>query len=181
MKKSILLTAAFAFVLVLGAALLASPQPARAIYFTPTPLPTDIPTPIPTVISAPQLPGVADGDWVWDDESVSGSETPVDLSQAPAPQWQDVMSWDALVIDGAAEICHPFRGGQLGWVPSIAVLTGKSWTALPTTLQWMPDEEGQLYACAQAPSAGTYVLFGGYVRPFREAPQPDKLPDKLPA
>ena len=160
MKRSILTVFALAFVLMLGAGLLAFPQPVSAIFLPP---PTD-------------LPGVADGDWVWEDDSVSGSEQPVDLSSAPAPQWQDVMSWNAMVIDGAAEICHPFRGGQLGWTPTISVFTGRSWAALPTTLQWMPDEEGQLMACAYAPSAGTYVLFGGYVRPIREEKPLEKQP-----
>lgn len=148
MKKGLSIFVFCALLLLLSAALFMNPQTTSARASQPT-----------------DVPGVADGSWVWDDPARTGSETPVDLSKAPAPQWQDVMSWNALQIDGAARICHPFRGGQLGWVPTIRLFTGKSWEPLATVMEWVPDEEGQLMACAQALAGGTYALFGGYVRP----------------
>lgn len=124
---------------------------------------------LPTTISAkkidPPTPGLADGDWQWDNPDVIGETSPIDLVSAPKPEWLDVMSWDAITISGPATLCHPFRGGQFGWVGDIHVFTGKSWEPISTTMEWVPDLEGTYMACAKAPSAGTYALFGGYVKP----------------
>jgi hypothetical protein len=126
----------------------------------------------PTAISAkpidPPTPGVADGSWEWDNSSVTGVTSPIDLVAAPQPEWRDVMSWDQITLSGAANLCHPFRGGQFGWVGDIRIFTGKAWEPIPTTVEWVPDVEGTLMACAKAPSAGTYALFGGYVKPANQ-------------
>jgi len=66
---------------------------------------------------------------------------------------------DGVVITAPAKICHPFRGGQFGWQGQIRMLSGSNWVPLATTVMWTPTIEGNLIACANAPSAGTYALF----------------------
>lgn len=113
----------------------------------------------------PPAPGVADGGWQWNGTDVTGVTGPIDLVSAPQPQWYEVMDWQSITLSGAAELCHPFHGGTQGWVADIRIFTGKAWEPIPTTMGWLPDEEGTYLACAKAPSAGTYALFGRYVEP----------------
>jgi hypothetical protein len=108
--------------------------------------------------------GPAVGSWVWTSASVPAVEIPQYLVTTPGPVWEDLLT-NALVIDGAAMICHPFRGGQFGWVGEIRMLQDGVWVKLATTNEWSPTEEGTFRSCAFAPSAGTYALFGYYVKP----------------
>jgi hypothetical protein len=72
---------------------------------------------------------------------------------------------DGLHVSGATQICHPFRGGQFGWNAQIQLQNGSSWLPIATTTEWVPDVEGQLMTCANVSVAGTYAIFGGWVRP----------------
>lgn len=112
------------------------------------------PTQIPAVI-----PGPAAGVWEWTTTTVTGEIIPMYKIDTPAPEWTKLLS-NPLRVDGRTQICHPFRGGQFGWHTSIFLLNGKTWLELPTTVEWVPDEEGQLMACAYAPVSGVYAMFG---------------------
>jgi len=141
MKKLIYLS--LSFVMVLSILFFASEQPVLSAAWAPTPEPKDA--------------GPANGDWVAKTEGVTGSSV-----QVPATlpnEWSRLQS-KGFAVSGRTEICHPFRGGQFGWHTSVFLLEGKSWTKLPTTVEWYPDEEGQLMACAFAPVSGTYAMFG---------------------
>jgi hypothetical protein len=111
----------------------------------------------------PQPTGVADGSWT------SGTELNVDLAATTAPSWLQLLTqW--VVITAPGKICHPFRGGQFGWTGEIMQLAGGQWVKLTTTAEWVPDSEGEFMACAEAPAAGTYALFGYYTEMLRECP-----------
>jgi len=110
----------------------------------------------------PVSPGVAPGNWEWT-TGVDGSEIPMYLVTTTSPTWRLLLT-NGLTIAGAAKICHPFRGGQFGWTGEIYMLNGDSWEKLATTVDWVPTTEGRLMACAQAPAAGIYALFGFYVQ-----------------
>jgi hypothetical protein len=101
------------------------------------------------------------GEWEWTDGNVTGREVSLQEITAPTPQYMQSLS-NGLSLSGAAEICHPFRGGQFGWVGKIHYLAGGAWHELSTTTKWVPDTAGKLMACAYAPSEGTYALFGYY-------------------
>ena len=68
-------------------------------------------------------------------------------------------------INGATQICYPWRQGQFGWTSEIRVKEGQTWISIPTTTEWVPDEEGALMTCANAPAAGTYAVFGYWEKP----------------
>lgn len=110
----------------------------------------DVVIPIPTT---PVSPDIAGGAWK------TGSEVQVDLVANPAPTWLQLLS-NGVKITKAGEICHPLRGGQFGWVGEIRQLKDGKWVKLATTNGWVPDKEGEYLACAQAPGAGVYALFG---------------------
>ncbi|MEA5077960.1 MAG: hypothetical protein VB013_05270 [Anaerolineaceae bacterium] len=99
------------------------------------------------------LPGVADGNWT------IGTETAMDLSTTTYPSWLQVMDTNVTVIPAAAQICHPFRGGQFGWVADIRQLVGSEWMKVTTTQGLLAGNEGVYMACAAAPAAGTYGFF----------------------
>jgi hypothetical protein len=103
----------------------------------------------------------AEGDWQYA-QAVPGEDVHMSELTVPAPEdWMLLMSNGVrLETMGATPLCHPFRGGQFGWVGGIYLLNGTSWMALPSTTEWVPDEEGQLMTCAQAPMSGVYALFG---------------------
>ena len=65
-----------------------------------------------------------------------------------------------LKLSAADAICWPFREAQFGWTGRIYQQVGETWTPLSTTIAWTPSEEGKMHACAKAPGAGTYALFG---------------------
>jgi hypothetical protein len=93
------------------------------------------------------------------------SEIPMYLVTTPAPPDQQLSS-DGLEISSRAKICFPFRGGQFGWIGQIRMLNGTKWLPLTTTTAWVPTIEGSIWACANAPAAGTYALFA-YWQPLQ--------------
>lgn len=102
----------------------------------------------------------AEGDWQYASD-VPGEKVHMSELTVPAPQdWMLLMANGVrLETQGATELCHPFGGAQYGWVGGIYLLNGKSWMAMPTTTEWVPDEEGQMMTCTQAPMSGVYALF----------------------
>jgi hypothetical protein len=95
---------------------------------------------------------------VWD----TGTEYPIDLTATPPPnEWLQALS-QGVEITEPGMICHPFRKGSYGWTGSIYHLVDGKWVKLPTTLAWIPTEEGTFTACAMAPAAGKYAFFGYY-------------------
>jgi hypothetical protein len=95
---------------------------------------------------------------VWD----TGTEYPLDLTTTPPPnEWLQALSRGVEVTEPGT-ICHPFRKGPFGWTGSIYQLVDDTWVKLPTTLAWIPDEEGVFTACAVAPAPGKYAFFGYY-------------------
>jgi hypothetical protein len=156
MKKWINLT--FALVLVLGLFLTSSPKSVSA------------------TVAETLEPGLAPGDWEWTSASVIGGEVPMlDILTKPA-SWLQLIT-NGLVIKAPARICHPFRGGQFGWSGSIYKLVGETWVKVPTTIGWEPSSEGKYVACAQTASAGTYALFGYWVKPVVVVEEPAPLPE----
>lgn len=103
--------------------------------------------------------GIAGGSW--------SNGTIVDVSNMmdSKPVWLQLLSTDGVKLTKAGQICHPFRGGQFGWIGEIREFKDGKWVKLLTTTSWVPDEEGTMYACATAPEAGTYALFGYYNGP----------------
>ncbi|MBA3073047.1 MAG: hypothetical protein FP831_05590 [Anaerolineae bacterium] len=102
---------------------------------------------------------IAAGEWN------TGTAVEVDLITAPAPEWLQLMTTDAVMVEEPTEICHELRGGKYHWVGEIRKLKGDKWIKLETINGWVPDEEGAYVACAKAPSAGTYALFAYYNGP----------------
>lgn len=107
---------------------------------------------------------IAAGDWN------TGTAIEVDLSAAPSPEWLQLMTVNGVVVNEPTEICHELGGGKFHWIGEIRKLTDGRWTKLQTTTKWVPDEEGLLMACAQAPIEGTYALFGFYNGPQESFP-----------
>ena len=102
---------------------------------------------------------IADGKWN------TGTEVEVDLDTNPAPfNWYQLLA-RGVKISAPGKICHEFRGGQYKWIADIRQLVKGVWVKVPTTQGWQPSEEGLYMACAQAPAAGTYALFGYYTGP----------------
>jgi len=135
---------------------------------TPTTMPTPTffwptETPLPTVIPTQVIPGIAAGQWN------TTTEVDVDLTANPAPSWLQLMS-RGVTITSAKKICHPFRGGQFSWVGEIRQLVDGQWLKLETTTGKLDGPEGMYSACANAPAAGTYALFGYYTGPNEPAP-----------
>ncbi|MHB8089494.1 MAG: hypothetical protein ACYDH2_14735 [Anaerolineaceae bacterium] len=102
---------------------------------------------------------IAAGEWN------TGTMVKVDLTAAPAPEWLQLMTTDAVVLEEPTKICHEFGGGKFHWVGEIRQLKDGRWIKLETTNGWVPDEEGTYLSCAQAPSEGTYALFAYYYCP----------------
>jgi hypothetical protein len=111
----------------------------------------------PSNVQAISLAGVAPGSW--DSSGVPSSEIPMNLVTTPGPAWLQLLT-NGLNLSAPATICHPFRGEQFGWTGEIRMLNGGTWVKLPTSVKWSPTGEGKLIACATAPAAGTYALFG---------------------
>jgi hypothetical protein len=106
-----------------------------------------------------------------DSSAIAGGEwstgTSVDVSKMmdQKPDWLQLLSKNGVKVDGAGELCHPLRGGQFGWVGEIREYKKGEWIRIPTTNDWVPSLDGVYTACAQVSKAGTYALFGYYVRP----------------
>lgn len=111
----------------------------------------------PSTVQATSSEGVAPGSW--DSSGVPSSEIPMYLVTTPGPAWLQLLT-NGLELSAPATICHPFRGAQFGWTGEIRMLDGDTWVKLPTTVKWTPTGEGKFIACATAPAAGTYALFG---------------------
>lgn len=103
-------------------------------------------------------PLIAGGSWT------SGQYADVSTLAATAPQWMQLLA-DGVKVTEAGKICHPLRGGQFGWVGVIMHYKNGKWVKLTTTNDWVPNKEGEFMSCAQAPAAGTYALFGYWIRP----------------
>jgi len=97
-----------------------------------------------TAISSP--PGIASGTWTG-----SGEVVTVDLTGTSYPAWLQLAAYQGFKANFDQQVCHPFPGGQLGWMADIRVLSGNEWVSVPTTQGWEPDEEGTYMACADAP------------------------------
>jgi len=110
-------------------------------------------------------PLIAGGSWT------SGSEADVAALVGSAPTWLQWLANGVKVIE-AGKICHPLRGGQFGWVGQIMQYKNGQWVKLATTNDWVPNKEGEFMACAQAPAAGTYALFGYWIRPAGYVEEP---------
>ena len=102
-------------------------------------------------------PLIAGGTWT------TGNEVDVTSLAASAPQWLQLLA-NGVKVTEAGKICHPFRGGQFGWVGEIRQYKDGEGIKLPTTNDWVPSKEGEFMSCAQAPAAGTYALFGYWIR-----------------
>jgi hypothetical protein len=124
------------------------------------------------ILTPPPNPGIAPGDWEWTSADVVGAELAMEsLLTKPAP-WLKLIT-KGLEVKAPATICHPFRGAQFGWSGSIYKLEGETWVKQVTTTEWVPTTEGRLMACAQVTSAGTYALFGYWVKPAFEEVIPE--------
>jgi len=105
----------------------------------------------------------------------TGTEFKIDFTLNPPPhEWEQALS-KGVEITEPGTICHPFRKGSYGWTGSIYQLVDGSWVKLPTTLAWIPNEEGTFTACAVAPAAGKYAFFGYFdpaLAPVRKTEAP---------
>jgi hypothetical protein len=104
---------------------------------------------------------VAEGDWEVYTPGVRIAVVPMEALTTSNAAWLQLLT-DGVTLSGPSEICHPFRGGQFGWAGIIYQLDGYEWKKLETTAKWYPDTSGEFIACAYAPAAGTYTLFGYY-------------------
>lgn len=143
MKKVFMVTLMF---VLLAGTFLAKPSPVQAYY-----------KPDSTV---------AEGEWN------TGTSGFFDFTGTTFPVWLMPLT-PAVTVDGATQLCHPFRGGLLGWTGEIMQLVDGNWVKLATTTGWIPDEEGAYMACAMVPAGGTYALFGYY--------DPAKVPVVVPS
>jgi hypothetical protein len=107
----------------------------------------------------------AAGSWSWDNEDVTGTIVPqYQLAATYDPDYA-VLQSEGLQISGAAQICHPYPGGQFGWNAEIRMQTRTGWQSVGTVNRWVPDEEGSYMTCAQVWSGGVYAVFGYWVKP----------------
>jgi hypothetical protein len=111
--------------------------------------------------------------WEWYGEDVTGEEIPMYKITTTPREWYQLRS-TGLKVDGATRICHGFDDGRYGWTGEIFRLVEDAWVKLPTTVGWVPTEEGHYMACAFAPAAGTYALFGYFDK--AKAPVKEVLP-----
>ncbi len=109
---------------------------------------------------------IAEGNWI------GGTELAFDFSLTTIPSWLQVLDLNVVNTNKSGEICHPFRGGQFGWVADIRQLVDGKWLKTTTTQGWKPNADGSYFACATVPSAGTYALFGYF--DASKAPVQDK-------
>ena len=101
---------------------------------------------------------IAGGSWT------GGTDVNVTTLAEKAPTWLQLLT-NGVRVTEAGKICHPFRGGQFGWVGEIRQYKSGEWFKLKTTNDWVPNKEGVFMSCAEAPAAGTYGLFGYYIAP----------------
>ena len=100
-------------------------------------------------------PGLAEGAWT------GGTNKDISSFTATAPEWLQLMTTVGVEVTTPGQICHPFRGGQFGWVAEIRqLMPDGSWKKIDTEGAWLPTEEGTFTACAVAAESGKYALFG---------------------
>jgi hypothetical protein len=129
-----------------------------AVLFAVTLLVTTITSSVNAISSGP---GIASGTWIGSGEVVS-----VNLTGTSYPDWLQLAAYQGFKANFDQQVCHPFPGGQSGWMADIRVLSGSEWVPVPTTQGWEPDEEGTYMACADVSRwGGTYALFAYYVKP----------------
>ncbi|MEE4195733.1 MAG: hypothetical protein V2J07_11095 [Anaerolineae bacterium] len=134
-----------------------------------------------TIVEPPHL-GPAAGSWSWDDEEVSGTIVPQHQLIGAAEDDYAVLQSQGLHLDGPAQICHPYPGGQFGWNAEIRVMTLSGWQSVPTVNQWVPDEEGAYMTCAQVWHSGVYAVFGYWEKPEGWVEDPNfcaEVPDRF--
>jgi hypothetical protein len=102
--------------------------------------------------------------WYWDNGDVTGEVIPMSTIPTTPREWYQLKA-DGLKIDGPAYICRPFWAGRFGWVGEIFQMVDETWVKLPTTASWVADTEGKYTVCAKALAAGTYALFGYWIKP----------------
>lgn len=102
--------------------------------------------------------GIAGGSWT------AGDELDVNQYMTNAPTWLQLLS-NGDKLDAGEKSCHPFRGGQFGWIGEIRQYKDGNWIKVPTVNDWVPNKEGSFMSCVEAPSAGIYALFGYYIPP----------------
>lgn len=117
---------------------------------------------------------IGSGEWILPSSSASFTAVNVDQAALTAPTWLQQLS-EGIKIKSADKICYPFRGGSFKWVPQIMKLTDSKWSNIKTTQEKINGEEDILFACAQAPAAGTYTLFGYYSGQNAQTSQAGKL------
>lgn len=93
------------------------------------------------------------------DKWTRGKAIPLDMANNPGPEWLDLYS-NGIKVTSSGEICHPFPSGVKNMVAEIRELKDGVWTRLHTTFKTIPPVDGTYMACAKAPEAGTYALFG---------------------
>jgi len=148
MKKVGLVLLVIAMVCVL---LSVSPRGVSAVCMDCTPPPPPVATQKPVIEV-----------WEWSGSGVAAEEIPMYEVTTTPKEWYRLKA-NGIEVDGPTTICHPFKAGRFGWVGEIHQLVEGSWVKLPTTVGWVPDEEGRFMACAKAPAAGIYALFGYFV------------------
>lgn len=112
-----------------------------------------------------QQPDIAGGSWT------GGEETPLVLDENTYPDWLQATNTNALLVATKGEICHPFRGGQFGWVASIRQLVDGQWLKMDTSQGWMGEPESPYMACANALTPGTYALFAYFDEKLAPVPE----------
>ncbi|MBA4385026.1 MAG: hypothetical protein C0410_09840 [Anaerolinea sp.] len=93
------------------------------------------------------------------DKWTRGTVTQLDLLNNPAPEWLDLYS-NGIKVTSIGEICHPFPTEVKNMVAEIRELKSGVWTKIKTYYKYIPPIDGIYMACAKAPEAGTYALFG---------------------
>jgi hypothetical protein len=107
---------------------------------------------------------IGSGVWVLPGSTATFTNVNVDEAAKSVPSWLQQLS-EGIQIKVSNKICYPFRGGQFHWVPQIMKLTDGVWTRIATTQEYLYTTEVVQYACAAAPTTGTYALFGYYNGP----------------
>ena len=114
------------------------------------------------IISNDKVQATSPAEGTWN----TGTEITNNSAQTTALNDEISLFGNEVQVTKKVEICHPFRGGQFGWTAEIRRLVNGNWVKLATTMRNLPTEEGVLNACATAPAAGTYALFGYYNGPL---------------
>ncbi len=106
--------------------------------------------------------GIAPGEWS------RGTEFIILPHLTPPPnEWVQQLG-NGVEVAEKGTICHNFNGGRYGWTADIYQWKSGQWVKLPTTLGWDSNAEGHWVACAKAPKAGKYAMFGYWTRPSYE-------------